>query len=116
MRLPPPNLARGPIAWVRENLFSSPFNTLLTLVVVLSALRHRSAARRSSCSSMRSGPAPTVRLPRRYRRQRERRLLGLHLIDKLNYFIYGSYTISERWRVNIFFAAAGCSASAGSCG
>src|SRR5690606_36571588 len=29
--LPPPNLTRGPIAWVRENLFSSPFNTLLTL-------------------------------------------------------------------------------------
>ena len=31
--LPPPNLARGPIAWVRENLFSGPFNTILTLVV-----------------------------------------------------------------------------------
>ena len=22
--LPPPNLARGPVAWVRENLFSEP--------------------------------------------------------------------------------------------
>ena len=31
--LPPPNLARGPIAWIRENLFSSAFNTVLTLVV-----------------------------------------------------------------------------------
>ena len=31
--LPPPNLARGPIAWVRQNLFSGPFNTVLTLVV-----------------------------------------------------------------------------------
>ena len=25
------------------------------------------------------------------------------MIDKINYFTYGSYTISERWRVNIFF-------------
>ena len=25
------------------------------------------------------------------------------VIDKINYFTYGSYTISERWRVNIFF-------------
>ncbi len=30
--LPPPNLARGPLAWVKENLFSGPFNTILTLI------------------------------------------------------------------------------------
>ena len=34
--------------------------------------------------------------------------------DKINYFIYGSYPIAERWRVNIFFAllasaSSGCS-------
>ena len=32
--LPPPKLARGPVAWVRENLFSGPVNTVLTLAVV----------------------------------------------------------------------------------
>ncbi len=29
---PPPMIAVGPIAWVRDNLFSTPFNTILTLV------------------------------------------------------------------------------------
>ena len=29
-----PSLARGPIAWIRENLFSGPLNTLLTLAVL----------------------------------------------------------------------------------
>ena len=44
-RLPPPNLARGPIAWVRENLFSGPVNTILTLARHLPPLRHRPAGR-----------------------------------------------------------------------
>ena len=29
--MPPPRLMRGPVAWIRENLFSGPFNTALTL-------------------------------------------------------------------------------------
>jgi general L-amino acid transport system permease protein len=31
--LPPPPLTTGPIAWVRQNLFSSPLNILLTLLI-----------------------------------------------------------------------------------
>jgi len=32
--MPPPNMAVGPVAWMRTNLFSSWFNTLLTLAAV----------------------------------------------------------------------------------
>jgi len=32
--MPPPNLAVGPVAWMRANLFSSWFNTLLTLLAL----------------------------------------------------------------------------------
>lgn len=32
--LPPPNTATGPIAWLRERLFSSPLNILLTVIAV----------------------------------------------------------------------------------
>jgi general L-amino acid transport system permease protein len=31
--LPPPRSTVGPLAWLRENLFSGPFNSLLTIVV-----------------------------------------------------------------------------------
>ena len=31
---PPPNLVRGPLAWIRENLFSGPVNTILTLIAL----------------------------------------------------------------------------------
>ena len=30
--LPPPSYSRGPIKWMRDNLFSSPTNTVLTLL------------------------------------------------------------------------------------
>lgn len=32
--LPPPSISTGPIAWVRERLFSSPLNTVLTVLSV----------------------------------------------------------------------------------
>ena len=32
--LPPPSLVRGPLAWMRQNLFSSIPNAILTLVVL----------------------------------------------------------------------------------
>ena len=33
--LPPPMSVAGPVAWVRENLFSSPLNIALTILSVL---------------------------------------------------------------------------------
>ncbi|WP_134496683.1 amino acid ABC transporter permease [Microvirga pakistanensis] len=101
--LPPPNLARGPVAWVRENLFSGPFNTLLTLVVfyllyisvpplakflVIDAVW--SGSDRAACRADMGGS--------------ETGACWAFIWEKLNYFTYGSYTVSERWRVDIFFA------------
>lgn len=104
--LPPPNLARGPIAWVRENLFSGPFNTLLTLLVLyLLYLVVPPLAKflfidavwtgtdRAACRADMGGS--------------ESGACWAFVWEKIRYFTYGSYTISERWRVNVFFALLG---------
>ena len=101
--LPPPRLARGPLAWIRENLFSGPLNTLLTLValylvyvivppIVEFAITDAvwTGADREACRPETAG--------------REVGACWAFVIDKINYFIYGSYPITERWRVNLFFA------------
>lgn len=101
--LPPPNLARGPIAWVRENLFSGPFNTILTLVVLyllyviippiiefMFVNAVWTGADRDACRAETAGHPVGA--------------CWAFVIDKINYFVYGSYPVTERWRVNIFFA------------
>ena len=100
--LPPPNLARGPIAWVRENLFSSIPNTILTLVVlyllyiVIPPLANFlfidavwTGADRDACRPETAG--------------RPVGACWAFVGDKINYFIYGSYPVAERWRVNVWF-------------
>jgi general L-amino acid transport system permease protein len=101
--LPPPNLARGPIAWIRENLFSGPFNTILTLVVLyllyvlippivefMFVNAVWTGADRDACRAETAGHPVGA--------------CWAFVIDKINYFVYGSYPVTERWRVNIFFA------------
>jgi general L-amino acid transport system permease protein len=101
--LPPPNLARGPIAWIRENLFSGPFNTILTLVVLyllyvavpplvkfLFIDAVWTGTDRAACRADMGGS--------------EAGACWAFIHSKLSYFTYGSYPISERWRVDIFFA------------
>jgi general L-amino acid transport system permease protein len=101
--LPPPNLAGGPIAWARANLFSGLLNTILTLVglyllyVAVPPLMKFlfinavwTGSDRAACRE------DTVGHP-----------VGAcwaFVWDKLNYFTYGSYPASERWRVDVFFA------------
>lgn len=100
--LPPPKLARGPIAWLRENLFSGPFNTLLTLVVlyllyvaVPPLLKFLlidavwTGTDRAACRADMGGS--------------ESGACWAFVRDKINYFTYGSYPVLERWRVNVFF-------------
>jgi general L-amino acid transport system permease protein len=99
---PPPSLARGPVAWIREKLFSGPFNTILTVLgvylvyvtippivnfAILDAVW--TGADRDACRADTAG--------------RPVGACWAFVFDKINYFIYGSYPISERWRVNLFF-------------
>ncbi|MCG7394066.1 amino acid ABC transporter permease [Microvirga sp. ACRRW] len=101
--LPPPSLSRGPIAWIRENLFSGPFNTILTLVVfyllyvsVPPLMKFLfidavwTGTDRAACRADMGGS--------------ETGACWAFIRSKISYFTYGSYTISERWRVDVFFA------------
>ncbi|MBF9234105.1 amino acid ABC transporter permease [Microvirga alba] len=101
--LPPPNLARGPVAWVRENLFSGPVNTLLTLAVIyllyilippivdfLFVNAVWTGTDRAACRAETAGHPVGA--------------CWAFVIEKINFFTYGSYPAAERWRVNIFFA------------
>jgi general L-amino acid transport system permease protein len=100
--LPPPKLVRGPIAWVRENLFSGPFNTLLTIAVLyLLYVLIPPIVRFMFTNAVWTGTdrdacrEDTVGHP-----------VGAcwaFIIDKINYFVYGSYPPPERWRVDVFF-------------
>jgi general L-amino acid transport system permease protein len=99
---PPPSLVRGPLAWIRENLFSGPVNTILTLialyliyVLVPPIVRFLfidavwTGANRDACRPEVVG-----------------RTVGAcwaYVANKINYFVYGSYPAAERWRVDLFF-------------
>src|ERR1700728_3061476 len=100
-RGPPPPAQRGVADWARRNLFSSPLNAALTLgclILVIWAgpplIRFFlldavwSGADRDACvKSAASGACCAF------------------VRAWLSYFIYGFYPVSERWRVDLFFAA-----------
>jgi general L-amino acid transport system permease protein len=94
---------RGPLAWLKQNLFSSIPNTILTLVVlyllyliVPPTLRFLlidavwTGADRAACREDVIG--------------RPVGACWAFVWDRLSYFTYGGYPAAERWRVNIFFA------------
>ena len=101
--MPPPRLMRGPVAWIRENLFSGPFNTALTLFslyiiyligppllnfLILDAVW--TGENRDACRSETAG-----------------RVVGAcwaFVKQRFGYFVYGSYPVDQRWRVDIWFA------------
>ena len=101
--LPRPITTEGPIAWLRRNLFSTPFNAVLTVLTVALLLwtippvvrflfidAVWSGADREAC--LISPERPEVGACWAFVRER------------FAYFIYGSYPIAERWRVDLFFA------------
>lgn len=100
--LPPPPLSRGAVAWVRENLLSSPANILLTLVTIYIVYLTVPAivnfmlinavwtgADRDACDANKVGRTVGACWP--------------YIVDRFAYFVYGSYPLDQRWRVNIFF-------------
>ncbi|MCZ8261439.1 MAG: amino acid ABC transporter permease [Beijerinckiaceae bacterium] len=99
--LPPPGSLIGPLAWVRDNLFSSPGNILLT--VVAAALAYISipgflnflffdavwsGTDREACIA-KNGILPGA--------------CWAFVRDRFSFFIYGFYPVDERWRVDLFF-------------
>jgi general L-amino acid transport system permease protein len=101
--LPPPMLVRGPIAWARQNLFSSIPNTILTLVVlyllyliVPPTVRFLlidavwTGADRAACREDMTGHPVGA--------------CWAFVVDRISYFTYGAYPVAQRWRVDVWFA------------
>ncbi len=100
--LPPPPATTGVQGWVRHNLLSSPLNIALTVIGIalfvwvvpdiLEFLIFRavwSGPDRTACLASPSGVLPGA--------------CWAFVQDRYSYFIYGSYPVPERWRVNIMF-------------
>src|SRR5258708_2465890 len=100
---PPPASTVGPLAWLRENLFSSAFNVMMTIVTVLLLLwLVPDALRFLLFDAVWTGTDRTACLY-----TAESQHVGAcwpFVYERFNYFIYGSYPIPERWRVDVFFA------------
>lgn len=99
---PPPASMTGAVGWLRENLFSTPFNIALTILIVLflawiipDMLRFLffdavwTGVDREACLITAQQPVVGACWP--------------FAVERLPYFIYGSYPISDRWRVDVFF-------------
>jgi general L-amino acid transport system permease protein len=93
----------GPVAWIRNNLFSGPVNSLMTLVclyIVVTSVPDLvrfyfidavwSGTNRDACLADKIG--------------RPVGACWAYVADRFQYFIYGSYPVQQRWRVNIVFA------------
>ena len=100
---PPPAKMTGALGWVRENLFSSPFNIGLTILIVLflawviPELLKFLVLDAVWSGSDRNACLESVQ-------HREIGACWPFVWERLPYFIYGSYPIPQRWRVDIFFA------------
>lgn len=100
---PPPMATTGAIGWLRANLLSTPFNIALTVVVALlliwavPALVKFLIVDAVWTGSDRDACLESVQ-------HREIGACWPFVWERLPYFIYGSYPIPERWRVDVFFA------------
>jgi general L-amino acid transport system permease protein len=101
--LPPPVTERGVLGWLRANFFATPLDAVLTILALLLLawiippfLRCMvfdatwSGVDREACLATPDRP--------------EVGACWAFVRDRFAYFIYGSYPIAERWRVDIFFA------------
>ena len=99
---PPPAAMRGPIGWLRQNLLSTPFNIALTIIIALlfvwiipDLVRFLlidavwSGADRDACRELVQHRAVGACWP--------------FVFERWPYFVYGSYPLDQRWRVDVFF-------------
>ncbi|MBL8573170.1 MAG: amino acid ABC transporter permease [Hyphomicrobiaceae bacterium] len=95
---PAPGLTVGPIAWMRENLASSPGNFLLTLVGIL--ILYKLIPPVIEFAFIKATWTGT--------NGADCRIAGFgacwpYVVDYLDEFAYGRYPFAERWRVNTVF-------------
>src|SRR5689334_21294061 len=101
--LPPPPSMTGAIGWLRANLLSTPFNIALTVLsILLLAWIIPGVVNFLFIDAAWTGTTRDVCLP--YVQNREIGACWPFVWERLPYFIYGSYPIPERWRVDVFFA------------
>ena len=100
---PPPAAMTGVLGWLRENLFSTPFNIALTILIgLLFAWVIPELVKFLLIDAVWSGTDRDACLESV--QHREIGACWPFVWERLPYFIYGSYPISERWRVDVFFA------------
>jgi general L-amino acid transport system permease protein len=100
--LKPPHAVSGPVAWIRDNLISSPFNIFMTVVAALilyaiipSLLNFTifdavwTGVDREACIITDKRPVVGACWP--------------FVAERFQYFVYGSYPLDERWRPTLFF-------------
>jgi general L-amino acid transport system permease protein len=100
--LAPPQLYTGPLGWMRQNLFSNWWNTLLTLIgiylayVILVPLFEFTIVNavwegtgRADCLASEAQEAVGA--------------CWAYIDAKLGQFVYGRYPLAERWRVDLVF-------------
>jgi general L-amino acid transport system permease protein len=99
---PPPATMMGAFGWVRANLLSSPFNIVLTILIVgLLAWAIPEIVKFLFIDAVWTGNDREACLASV--QHREIGACWPFVWERLPYFIYGSYPISERWRVDVFF-------------
>ncbi len=100
---PPPAAMTGAFGWVRAKLLSTPFNIALTiLIVLLLAWAIPGIVKFLLVDAVWSGTDRDA-----CREIVQHRPIGAcwpFVWERLFYFVYGSYPIEERWRVDLFFA------------
>src|SRR6476619_1142321 len=99
---PPPTAMTGVLGWLREKLFSTRFNIALTILIgLLFAWVIPELLKFLLIDAVWSGTDRDACLESV--QHREIGACWPFVWERLPYFIYGSYPISERWRVDVFF-------------
>lgn len=93
----PPVIRLAPMRWARENLFSSWYNTLLTLVLgwlLVTSVVPVFEWLIFGATFSGDGPGDCV----------GEGACWLFISQRLNFFIYGFYPDAEQWRIDVMFA------------
>jgi general L-amino acid transport system permease protein len=94
--LPAPLLSRGALAWVRTNLFSSPPNSIATIVIVALVLWLAPPLLQwATVNAVWSAPDGALC------RTHQDGACWAFVARKMDYLLYGSYPEDQRWRVDL---------------